>query len=231
MGFCQSKPEEPAPTGANSLVYRSTIPVIQSSTPVDDGAGVTRRSLPPIPTTSKETTIPPPSDTDVTIETFVALDETIDKMLDYTYVRGGNFEWKGVYLAKLVKEYDGDTATFVLESGVQLSIRLARIDTPEVSLASMPKNWSRSEKLVEQEEANISKEALLQFIGPSRLVVAKLIGADKYGRTLAELYTFRDGRAGESINQKMLDENYAVEYDGGTKTESVGVLLRDKRSK
>ena len=46
----------------------------------------------------------------------------------------------------------------------------------------------------------------------TKLVYVECLEFDKYGRLLAEIYY-----EGESINQWLIDNKYAFEYDGGTK--------------
>ena len=163
-------------------------------------------------------------------QNFSPTSEQIVKVSKFTYRRGNNFAWKGVYLAKFVKSYDGDTGTFILENEVQLSLRLARIDTPEINTNTMPQEWKRSDRLIEKEEAEASLNKLIELIGPSKVVIVNLQGTDKYGRTLAELYSINNNKLGESINQQMLDLHYALPYDGGKKQIKVGYTLRQLRN-
>ena len=44
------------------------------------------------------------------------------------------------------------------------------------------------------------------------MVKLRNVGNEKYGRVLAEIYL-----DGENINQWLVDENFAVAYDGGKK--------------
>ena len=45
------------------------------------------------------------------------------------------------------------------------------------------------------------------------MVILKNVSTEKYGRLLADVYI-----DGENMNQWMLNNNYAVKYDGGTKS-------------
>lgn len=234
MGCAQSAPEEPAQPGPNTLssLRAQPTPVVERAPVVEAAAGVSapRRPLPALPIESMLMGLETPAEPKEVEPEFSTTPETISKVSAFTYRRGNNFKWKGKYLAKLVKPYDGDTGTFILDNEVQLSLRLARIDTPELNMNTMPQEWKRSERIIEKEEAEASLNKLIELIGPSGLVVASLQGSDKYGRTLAELYSFHNNEVGESINQQMLDLHYAIPYDGGQKQAKVGELLRRLRN-
>jgi len=80
-------------------------------------------------------------------------------------------------------------------------VRLNGIDTPEI------KGKNEDEK----RSAQIAKQALENLI-LHRDVVLKNTQTEKYGRILADVYI------GElNLNKWMLDNKYAVPYDGGTK--------------
>ena len=51
----------------------------------------------------------------------------------------------------------------------------------------------------------------------TKLIWVKCFDFDKYGRLLVELYDSKDAKL--SINQLMIDNKYALSYDGGTKKE------------
>jgi len=107
----------------------------------------------------------------------------------------------------VVKVYDGDTITIASklpypESPLyRFAVRLNGIDTPEI------KGKNEDEK----RSAQIAKQALENLI-LHRDVVLKNTQTEKYGRILADVYI------GElNLNKWMLDNKYAVPYDGGTK--------------
>jgi micrococcal nuclease len=108
----------------------------------------------------------------------------------------------------VVKVYDGDTITiaskmpYSYESPLyRFSVRLKGIDTAEI------KGKSADEK----EAAKIAREELKKLLLYED-VTLKNIQSEKYGRILADVY-LNDMH----INQWMIDNHYAVEYDGKTK--------------
>jgi endonuclease YncB( thermonuclease family) len=81
------------------------------------------------------------------------------------------------------------------------SVRLKGIDTPEMK----SKN---KEEVVSAQAAQIALHDLII----NKDIVLKNIANEKYGRILADVY-LNDIH----INQWMIDNKYAVIYDGGTK--------------
>ena len=108
---------------------------------------------------------------------------------------------------KVIKVYDGDTLTIAAKlphdsSPVyRLSVRLTGIDTPEI------KGTTAREK----ELAKASRTALSEHI-LGKIVYLEDVSTEKYGRLLATVFY-----ENTNINQWMLDNKYAVPYDGGTK--------------
>lgn len=113
---------------------------------------------------------------------------------------------------KVIKVYDGDTITLAAklpydESPIyRFSVRLTGIDSPEI----------KGSTLVEKELAKKSRDALNAIIF-GKIVYLRNVGTEKYGRLLADVYY-----ENTHINQWMLDNKYAVPYDGGTKTKKWG---------
>lgn len=107
---------------------------------------------------------------------------------------------------KVIKVYDGDTITIgtFLNNDKQcyrFSVRLNGIDCPEIK--------SKNEK--EKESAILSRDKLSEQI-LNKIVVLKNISTEKYGRLLADVVY-----ENININQWMLDNKYAIPYDGGKK--------------
>ena len=108
----------------------------------------------------------------------------------------------------VIKVYDGDTITIAAKlpyDGSPLyrfSIRLAGIDTPEIK--------GKTEK--EKELAKNAKHALEDMI-LYKTVQLKNAKMEKYGRILADVY-FGDIH----VNKWLIDNGFAVVYDGGQKT-------------
>jgi endonuclease YncB( thermonuclease family) len=112
---------------------------------------------------------------------------------------------------KVIKVYDGDTIT--IASKIQntnlpiyrFPVRLSRIDSAEIKGATN----------AEKEAAIKARDALHKLIF-GKIVTLKNVGTEKYGRVLADVYL------GEiDVSKWMLDNNYAVPYDGGKKMRPV----------
>lgn len=108
---------------------------------------------------------------------------------------------------QVIKVYDGDTITIATKLPFndsplyRLSVRFNGIDTPEI------KGKSEDEK----NAAKSARDALSGLI-LNKLVVLKNIQSEKYGRILAEVYMDE-----LCLNEWMIQQRYAVKYDGGTK--------------
>jgi len=109
---------------------------------------------------------------------------------------------------RVIKVYDGDTITIaskvpgLLNSPIyKFSVRLNGIDTPEI------KGKNEDEKEIAQK----ARDALSsRIIGKD--IFLKNVQTEKYGRLLCEIYLEK-----ENINQWMIQQRYALSYDGGTK--------------
>jgi len=107
----------------------------------------------------------------------------------------------------VIKVYDGDTITIATklpypESPLyRFPVRLNGIDAPEI------KGKTEDEKTA----AKAAKHALENII-LHRTVLLKNTQTEKYGRILADVYLEE-----LHLNKWMLDNRYAVPYDGGTK--------------
>lgn len=131
-----------------------------------------------------------------------------DELKDATWQNAKAFV-PNISYGKVIKVYDGDTCTIACklyneDTEKQLyrfSVRLNGIDSPEMN--------SRNEN--EQKSAHRSQEALSNLI-LGKIVTLQNVSSEKYGRVLADVY-LNDLH----INQWMLDNGYAVKYDGGTK--------------
>ena len=116
-----------------------------------------------------------------------------------------------IRFAKVIKVYDGDTITVAAklpfnESPIyRFSVRLRSIDSPEI----------RGKSAKECKLAIKSRDALQNLI-LGKIIELKNNGKEKYGRLLADVY-YNDIH----INKWMVDEGYAVKYDGGKKIRDV----------
>jgi micrococcal nuclease len=127
------------------------------------------------------------------------------------------------HVKKVLKIVDGDTIDVEIDLGFSVSftqrVRLAGIDTPE----------SRTTDLKEKALGLEVKEYLKNLLdGAEDIVIQteKPDSSEKYGRILGWLFINDDDT---SLNEKMINDGYAWEYDGGTKKKDFGSLLA-KRS-
>ena len=108
----------------------------------------------------------------------------------------------------VIKVYDGDTITIAAKLPYyrselyRFSVRLKGIDTPEI------KSNNEHEKILAKKARDYLSNKIL-----NKKVVLKNVSTEKYGRILADVYL-----DGININKLMLEQNYAVEYNGGTKS-------------
>jgi|TARA_R100000084_G_C4530468_1_gene90942 micrococcal nuclease len=114
------------------------------------------------------------------------------------------------YKAKLDRVIDGDTIDVNMDLGFDISvhkrIRLAGIDTPE----------SRTRDLEEKKRGLASKARLIELLDKGDLVVEST-DVGKYGRVLGVLHIYPEDNLPFNINEKLVEEGYAVEYHGGKK--------------
>jgi micrococcal nuclease len=125
---------------------------------------------------------------------------------------------------QVLKVVDGDTLDVDIDLGFNVSytqrVRLAGIDTPE----------SRTTDLKEKALGLEVKEYLKHNLeGAEDIIIQteKPDSSEKYGRILGWLFINDDEI---SLNEKMINEGYAWEYDGGTKKKDFDSLLA-KRAK
>ena len=109
---------------------------------------------------------------------------------------------------EVIHVYDGDTITIVSKLPYDASplyrfaVRLAGIDTAEI------KGKTDRERELAQEAKNALQKLIL-----NKVVVLKNLKNEKYGRVLADVYL-----GDLHVNKWLLDNKYAVQYSGGTKT-------------
>jgi len=127
------------------------------------------------------------------------------------------------------KVLDGDTIDVTIDLGFDLykkeRVRVAGVDTPEKRTRDL------DEKALGIDATNWLKEKLEGALaGDDDLVIrTELVGGvGKYGRLLGWLYL---GDGNVSLNEQMIDEGYAWEYDGGTKQKNFEELREIRRQK
>ena len=126
-----------------------------------------------------------------------------------------------IYRVKQVlRVVDGDTIDADIDLGFDISltkrVRLSGVDTPE----------SRTTDLKEKTLGLEVKEWLKKKLDGKKNILIKTElpdSTEKYGRILGRLYV-----DDVCLNDRMIDEGYAWEYDGGTKKKDFA-LLESKR--
>jgi len=141
---------------------------------------------------------------------------------------------------KIVDVYDADTCKivfFIDNQFVKFNCRLSGIDTPEMRPKKNNPDYSKEKKL-----AIMARNRLIQlcsndnccdlncllskknkrtiFDNNFKLVKVKCGKFDKYGRLLVEIFN-----ENISFNDVLINENYALKYDGGTKTKNFNYNL------
>ena len=117
------------------------------------------------------------------------------------------------YKIKLDRVIDGDTIDAEIDLGFDISIkkriRFAGINTPE----------SRTRDLEEKARGLAAKERVKNLLDGCKTIQLNSHGVGKYGRCLGELHIdVVDGKEKltlESVNELLIKEGHAVEYDGG----------------
>tara|TARA_A100001388_G_scaffold178924_1_gene133970 strand:+ start:240 stop:704 length:465 start_codon:yes stop_codon:yes gene_type:complete len=123
---------------------------------------------------------------------------------------------------------DGDTIDVTIDLGFDLykkeRVRIAGVDTPEKRTRDL------EEKALGIDATNWMKGTLEDTInGDNELIIRTELkgGVGKYGRLLGWLYI---GDEELSLNEQMIAEGYAWEYDGGTKKKNFEELREIRRS-
>ena len=118
-------------------------------------------------------------------------------------------------VVKINRVVDGDTIDVTIDLGFDLMkkerVRIAGVDTPEKRTRDL------EEKALGIDATNWMKEKLEGAIkGDDELTIRTELkgGVGKYGRLLGWSYV---GEGDVSLNEQMITEGYAWEYDGGTK--------------
>ena len=130
-------------------------------------------------------------------------------------------------VTKIDKVLDGDTIDVTIDLGFDLykkeRVRIAGVDTPEKRTRDL------EEKALGIDATNWLKEKLTETIkGDEELLIRTELkgGVGKYGRLLGWLYV---GESNISLNELMIEEGYAWEYDGGTKQKNFETLREIRR--
>ena len=117
---------------------------------------------------------------------------------------------------EIVKIVDGDTVDVIIDLGFDLSkkerVRLAGIDTPE----------SRTRDAEEKVFGLEAKAYLTERLEGSEKLIVRTEKDGKYGRMLGWFYS---NKSENSINNEMIANGYAWEYDGGKKDKNLQDLI------
>ena len=131
-------------------------------------------------------------------------------------------------MTEINRVLDGDTIDVTIDLGFDLykkeRVRVAGVDTPEKRTRDL------EEKALGIDATNWLKKKLEDTIaGEDELSIrTELVGGmGKYGRLLGWLYIGEDTL---SLNEQMITEGYAWEYDGGTKQKDFESLREIRRS-
>ena len=131
-------------------------------------------------------------------------------------------------VVKVNKVVDGDTIDVTIDLGFDLykkeRVRIAGVDTPEKRTRDL------EEKALGLDATYWMKKQLDDTIkGDEELIIRTELkgGTGKYGRLLGWLYV---GDATVSLNEQMITEGYAWNYDGGTKQKNFEELREIRRT-
>ena len=133
-------------------------------------------------------------------------------------------------ISKVDLVVDGDTIDITIDLGFDLSIkqrvRIAGVDTPEKRTRDL------EEKKLGKDATYWLEDKLDDAVNDGfDLSIRTELGkgaTGKYGRLLGWLYVGSEGR---SLNEQMVEEGYAWEYDGGTKQKNFEELKDIRRAK
>lgn len=118
------------------------------------------------------------------------------------------------YNAKLDRVVDGDTIDAEIDLGFEITIkkriRLGGINAPE----------SRTRNLAEKKMGLAAKERLKEMLeGSANEFELESTKLGKYGRVIGRIHisklSGKDTITQVCVNDKLVEEGYAVEYDGG----------------
>ena len=131
------------------------------------------------------------------------------------------------YRCKIRRVVDGDTVDVDIDLGFGMwihneRIRLYGVDTPE----------SRTRDLEEKKYGLLAKSFVLKYLpeGSYQTLVTVKDKAGKFGRVLGEVFVETDNGL-QSVNQILIDEGHAYEYDGGKKKKFIAEIKEEKAAK
>jgi micrococcal nuclease len=121
-------------------------------------------------------------------------------------------------IKQITKVVDGDTIDAEIDLGFDISlskrIRLAAVDTPESRTADAnEKKYGLQSKDWLKHRLEFAKDILIKTELPD--------STEKYGRIIGHLFINNEPT---SLNDQMITEGYAWNYDGGTKKKNFAEL-------
>ena len=130
-----------------------------------------------------------------------------------------SFEYNGT----LVKVLDGDTIDAYIDLGFDLKIkkriRYMGIDT-----------WESRTRDLEEKKKGLAAKARNKELLESGTFKIVSYGTGKFGRVLGEVFVETDNGL-QSVNQILIDEGHAYEYDGGKKKKFISEIKKEKAAK
>ena len=130
------------------------------------------------------------------------------------------------YNATLIKVLDGDTIDCWIDLGFDLKIkkrvRYMGIDT-----------WESRTRDLEEKKKGLAAKARNKELLESGTFKLVSHGTGKFGRGLGEVFIeiLEPARRLESVNQILIDEGHAYEYDGGKKKKFIAEIKEEKAAK
>ena len=113
------------------------------------------------------------------------------------------------YKIDVLRVIDGDTIDANIDLGFDVSvkkrIRFMGINTPE----------SRTRDLEEKARGLAAKARVQELLDEAEEVQLTSHGVGKFGRCLGELNLYNEGVTMVNLNNKLIEEGHAVEYNGG----------------
>jgi endonuclease YncB( thermonuclease family) len=128
-------------------------------------------------------------------------------------------EPRGIYKARLVKVYDGDTQTYVIKfqnKFYKIQVRLSGINTPEVNKSDPNydagiRARNRAFELLTSKpcEPNATLQDLTKYLNNNKVYATlNCLKSEKYGRVLAEVTTSTN----LNLAEKLIQEKHGVRY-------------------
>ena len=130
------------------------------------------------------------------------------------------------YNATLIKVLDGDAIDCWIDLGFDLKIkkrvRYMGIDT-----------WESRTRDLEEKKKGLAAKARNKELLESGTFKIVSHGTGKFGRVLGEVFIeiLEPARRLESVNQILIDEGHAYEYDGGKKKKFIAEIKEEKAAK